>query len=110
MDLTTVKRVRLTTRVSATSYNINSNIDARLDNIDTWEDFDGDLEAGADVRVYVRHTDDNPAGSPVTWSAWERLDSAEFEARGFEFKAVLTAETEDYNILVSELGVDAEEI
>ena len=110
MDLTTVKRVRLTTRISAASYNINSNIDDRLDNIDLWEDFDGDTEAGADVRVYVRHTDDNPAGSPVTWSAWERLDSAEYEARGFEFKAVLTAETEDYNILVSELGVDAEEI
>lgn len=110
IDLTTVKRVRLTTRIAATSYNVNTTIDARLDNIDTWEDFDGDTEAGSDALIYVRHTDDNPAGSPVNWSAWERLESAEFEARGFEFKVILTADTDDYNILISELGVDIEEV
>lgn len=110
IDVATVKRVRLTTRISVATYNIDDNIDSRLDNIDNWEDFDGSLQAAADAHVYVRHTDDNPAGSPVDWSAWERLDSAEFEARGFEFKCVLTADSEDYNILVDELGVDVEEV
>ena len=110
IDLTTVSRVRLTTRLTVAAYSIGDEIDDRLDLIDLWEDFDGTLQAGADCKVYVRHTDDDPEASPVSWSAWERLDSAEFEARAFQFKAVLSAESEDYNIAVSELGIDTDEI
>lgn len=110
IDLGAVMRVRLTTRLTVSIFRVGDNIDDRLDNIDTWEDFDGDLLEGADARVFVRHTDDNPSGSPVTWSAWERLDSAEFEARAFEFYVVLTRDSVDYNILVSELGIDVDEV
>lgn len=110
IDLGTVTRVRLTTRVVVTIFNTATNIDDRLDNIDDWDDFDQSLEDGADCLVYVRHTDDNPAGSPVNWSTWERLESAEFEARAFEFYAMLTRDSADINILVDELGVDAETV
>ncbi len=109
-DLTTVKRVRLTTRIQSTIYLVGDTIDSRLGSIDTWEDFDGAIDAGADCRIFVRHTDDDPNGSPVNWTAWERLDSAEFEARGFELKAVLTRDNTDYNIEVSEMGVDVDVI
>lgn len=110
IDLGAVTRVRVTTRVDVTTYNISTNIDSRLDNIDDWEDFDGDTAAGADARVYVRQTDDDPTGSPVTWGEWERLDSAEFECWGLEFYVELTRESEDYNILIEELGVDVESV
>jgi len=40
-DLTTVKRVRLTTRITVRSDNVLDIIDDRTDLIDTWEDFDG---------------------------------------------------------------------
>lgn len=109
-DLLTVTRVRLTTRLSVVAYGVYDTIDQRLENIDTWESFDGSVQAQADARVFVRHTDDDPGSSPAVWSAWERLDSAEFEARAFQFKAILTAENNDYNILVDELGIDADEI
>ena len=109
-DFLTVQRVRLTTRLSVVAYSILDTIDGRLTNIDTWEDFDGTLQAGADAQVFVRHTDDDPEGSPVSWSTWERLDSAEFEARAFQFKVVLTSDSDDYNISVTDLGVDAEQI
>lgn len=110
MDLGSIKRVRLTSRIDVTIFRADDNIDSRLDNIDSWEDFDGALAAGADARLYVRHTDEDPAGSPVAWSSWERLDSAEFEARAFEFYVQLTRDSVDYNIAISELGIDAEEI
>lgn len=110
IDMGSVKRVRLTTRITASTFNVNDYIDSRTTNIDTWEDFDGDLSALADAKVYVRHTDDDPAGSPVSWSSWERLESAEFETRAFEFLVILTRESEDYNILIDELGVDIEEV
>jgi len=61
------------------------------------------------VRVEVRSTDDDPGGSP-TWSAWDRLDSAEFEARGFDFRALLSTEDPAFNIQVSDLGIDVDEV
>ena len=110
IDLTTVKRVRLTTRLTVAIYNVNDTIDSRTQNIDNWVDFDATLFGGADAKVYVRHTDDDPNASPAAWSAWERLDSAEFEARGFEFYIVLDRDNTDYNILISELGIDVDEL
>lgn len=109
-DFLTVTKVRLTTRITAVISNTLDQIDDRTTDIDSWEDFDGTDVAQADCIVYVRHTDDDPDTSGASWSSWERLDSAEFEARGFEFKAVLTSDDDVYNILVSELGIDAEEI
>ncbi len=108
-DLTTVKRVRLTTRVTAQSVDINTLIDSRTELMDTWEDFDGTTQAEADLIVEVRHTDDDPSGSP-TWTTYERLDSAEFSARGFSFRAKLFTKDPSFNIICTVLGVDVEEV
>lgn len=159
-DLVTVKRVRLTTRITAVSALVNDTLDDRTAAIDEWEDFDGG-SSEADLTVWVRTTDEDPAGGggsafateagrlagmafgddlgiqtlpepdgsldagdraqllglvasdpagPPTWSAWQRLDSAEFEARGFEFQARLMTRDPSVNIFVSELGVDVEEL
>lgn len=108
-DFGSVTRVRLTTQVKSISINENDLIDDRTENIDDWEDFDGADQASADIIIFERHTDDDPAGSP-SWSEWQRIDSAEFEARGFEFKALLQTTDLAYNIQVSELGVVAEEL
>jgi sulfur carrier protein ThiS len=110
IDLGSVKNVRLTTRIGVSIYSINDLIDSRLTNIDDWQDIDAALTAGADAKVYVRHTDEDPSGSGIAWSSWERLDSAEFEARAFEFYIVLERDSADYNILVSELGIDVDEL
>ena len=110
IDLGSVKNVRLTNRLGIAIYNVNNYIDSRISNIDDWEDFDATLNGGADATVYVRHTDDNPGVSPVSWSSWERLDSAEFEARAFQFYVVLERDSADYNIMVSELGINVDEI
>lgn len=110
IDLSSVKRVRLTTRLTVSIYNVNDTIDSRVSNIDDWQDFDATVIGGADAKVYVRHTDDDPNASGAVWSSWERLDSAEFEARGFQFYIVLERESVDYNILISELGIDVDEL
>ncbi len=108
-DLTTVKRVRLTTRTASRSDAIFDVIDSRTNPIDIWEDFDGIIQAESDFTVEVRHTDDDPAGSP-TWTAYERLDSAEFLARGFSFRAKLLTNDPIFNIIITELGIDVEEV
>lgn len=109
-DLTTVQRVRLTSTIDATSVNTLDKIDERLDDIDLWENFDGTEQSAADCRVQVRHTDDDPSGSPVDWSVWNDLDSAEFQARAFQFRARLTTNDPAFNIRVDTLSVVAEDI
>lgn len=108
-DLSTVKKVRLTVRIDGFSQNVLDNLDERTELMDSWEDFDGTEQAQADAQVWVRQTDDDPTGTPV-WSTYERLDSAEFEARAFSFQARLMTDDPTYNFIVEELGVDVEEV
>lgn len=108
-DFLTVSRVRLTTRVLSSIFAVNDTIDSWLENIDTRADFDGSDTADCDCVIYVAQTDDDPAGSPV-WGSWERLDSMEVNCRACKFKAVLTSYNSDFNIALTELGIDAEEV
>lgn len=110
IDFGSVVRRRLTSDISLLISNETDLIDSRTSNIDTWESFDGDVDGRGDAELQYRETDDNPAGSPVTWSDWKRFDSVEVEARGVEFQAVLSVEDAAYNVLVDELAVTADQI
>ena len=105
-----VKRVRLTTSIAATSVS-DVNIDELTDPIDTWPDLDGAADqAGSDVQVWVRYTDEDPAGANPKWSEYQRLESDEMEGRAFEFEARLFTNTQGFNIFVTRLSVKAEEV
>ncbi len=62
--------------------------------------------AFGDVDVQVSETDDDPAGSPV-WSPYQSLDAADFSARAFRFRAVLSVENIDFETRISALSVTA---
>jgi hypothetical protein len=108
-DAGSVKRVRLTRKITSILAQPLDLVDSRSLNIDLWEDFDGTAAASGDCKVFVRHTNDDPAGSP-TWSGWELLTVNEYNHRGFQFKAELSVDDPSYNIRVSELSVTAAEI
>ncbi|HET8791810.1 MAG TPA: host specificity factor TipJ family phage tail protein [Modicisalibacter sp.] len=108
-DFLSVTKTRLTSRIEAISVNVFELMDSKSGNIDDWENFDGTEQAQADARVQVRHTDDDPAATPV-WSVWNNLDAAEYEARAFEFRVILTTNDPAYNIRIDELSVKAEEL
>ncbi len=108
-DYGSVSRIRLTRKVTSQLAQPLDNVDSRTANIDSWADFDGTDAAAGDCRVFVRHTDDDPTGSP-TWSGWELLTVNEYRHRAFEFKAELSVNDPAYNIRVSELSVTASEI
>jgi hypothetical protein len=108
-DFGAVTRARLTSKVSASITSILSNIDDIAAFIDDWDSFDGDQDGGqADAWVEYRQTDDNPSGSP-TWTAWQRLDTAEVECRGVQFRAQLRSYDTAYNIEITTLQVAAEQ-
>lgn len=108
-DFGSVQRVRLTSKLVGLISNVNDRIDARAGDIDDWADFDGTTGASADAYVEVRETDDDPASSP-SWSSWKRLDSAEFQARGFDFRVQLLTADDSYNVALSQVRVTAAQI
>jgi hypothetical protein len=110
MDLGVVSRVRLTSLIAASAVNVSTSFDETAGLFDDAAGlFDGTEGAPVDAWVEARETDDDPAGTP-TWSAWKRLDAAEFVARGFDFRARLTSGDQNYTIKITQLRVAAEQI
>ena len=108
MDLGSVKRCRLTSAITAQVLNVYDDFDARDGEVDDWPDWDGAIAGNeSDAILMVRSTSDNPSGSP-TWSDWQRLDSADFYARGFQFRLDLVSSDPSYSVAVSALSVVAE--
>ena len=78
--------------------------------VDDWSDWDAvaDIDAAqvndTDATLYIRITDDNPAGSP-TWSAWTPFHVADFTCRAAQFKLELSSGNPSHQIAVSTLAV-----
>ncbi len=108
MDLSSVLRVRLTTDIAVQVVNNTDSWDSTelCDSSDPWDAVVTGNEAVA--LIYVRKTNDDPGGSP-TWTDWNRLDSAEYEGRAFQYRCDLQAFDPDFGIEISELAVVAEE-
>jgi hypothetical protein len=109
IDLGSVRGIRLTSRLLALVENSADEWDARTELVDAWGSIDAVFGGEADAWVEARSTNDDPGGSPV-WSDWRRLDSAEFTARGFQFRAQLRSSDASFNIHISELSVSADEV
>jgi predicted phage tail protein len=88
------------------SFYPNTAIDALLEEIDYWTDFDGVAVDQVNAKLYMRATNDDPAGTPA-WSDWQEFVNGTFIGRGFEFKAELISFNFSQNILVDELGYEA---
>lgn len=110
IDLGSVKRVQLRTTITVATVQAATLLDSRTELVDDWLDWDGPA-AGAvgDCVIEVRETDDDPAGTP-TWSAWRRLITADYHARAFQFRALLSCSDPAYNVQVSALRVAAVEV
>jgi hypothetical protein len=81
----------------------------RIDDVTSFDaisDFDGEAPSGADVELYIRTTEDDPAGSP-TWSSWRLFNNAEFKARAYEVKAEFSTEANSEQIAVDQLRIDS---
>jgi hypothetical protein len=109
MDFGAVRRVRLRSEIRVAVLALSDLIDARLEPIDSWVDFDGSEGAETDVVVEVRETDDDPNGTPV-WSDWGRIDNSEIEARAVQARAWLRTADAAYTPVVTRLRLHADEV
>jgi predicted phage tail protein len=104
VDLGGVFTSVVTASISAETFDMNDFVDAKTNNIDSWLQIDSTQWDDANATLYVRTTNDNPAGSP-TWSDWRPFFVGQYIARAFQFQLVLTSETPTHNILISGLSV-----
>ena len=110
IDLGAVKSVQLVTELALSTVQTAALFDSRTDPLDDWLDWDGPAAGGVgDCVIEVRETDDNPAGSP-TWSTWQRLVTADYEARAFQFRALMAVADPAYNVQISRLRAAAREV
>lgn len=103
VDLGSVQTSRLTATLSARGYDALDLLSLRP-LLSTWPSLVGDLISDVGCDVYIRTTNDNPAGSPA-WSTWQTFVVGDYTARAFEFKAVLYTEYLTHNIQVDALSV-----
>ena len=68
--------------------------------------FDGDPTAFSDttVSMQIRHTNDDPTGTP-TWSDWQAFSVSDITARAFEFRLLLSSTDTNVTPVVSALSV-----
>jgi hypothetical protein len=99
-------RVRPTFKVGHKDY-VNSFDSASGD----FDDREGLFDGGSDqfdktsAKLQLRHTDDDPSGSP-TWSDWQEFIVADISARAMEFRVVLTTTDPSATPIVRELSAE----
>lgn len=67
--------------------------------------FDGGDISSVDVKLYVRTTEDDPAGTP-TWSAWREFVVGDYTARAYDFKLQVLSSITSNNIEIDTLRVN----
>lgn len=103
IDIGTVQTSRLTSNMVALGVDLLNQVDDWVD-IDTQESIDGGLITDVGATLFVRTTNDDPAGSP-NWSEWQPFFVGDWTARAFEFKVELFTNSITHNIEISTLEV-----
>lgn len=103
LDLGEVYVSRLSADVVSTGYDPFDLISLR-GLVSTWPSITGGVNDQSNVVIYVRTTNDDPAGTP-TWSSWTPFSIGDYSARAFEFKLQLETYNPAQNIAISGLSV-----
>ncbi|HKO88787.1 MAG TPA: hypothetical protein VJU83_09765 [Burkholderiales bacterium] len=107
LDLTTKAVRRFEAHLLVSQVDTNDLFDSD-ELFDSTEMFDGGSDINdCDVKLSIATTDDNPSGSPVTWSEWAPFFVGDFNCRAAKFMLELTSQNGDHNMIVIEAGVAA---
>jgi hypothetical protein len=107
MDLGSVRASRLYAGITSSAFIADDLIDNYTNNVDDWGLIDGTAVEDAEVKLQVRTTNNDPNSSP-TWGSWHDLGlTADYQARGFDFRLLFTSGQITHNRAVSVLSVTA---
>lgn len=94
----------LTANIKVLAFDTGGDWDDDTSDIDDWVDIDGSNLSSVNAKLYVRTTEDDPAGSP-TWTVWKPFFTGSYLARGFQFKLELESTSPTENICILDLDV-----
>ena len=106
LDLGQKYTSRLTNNVTMERFDVTDTMDLATGNFDSRAGvFDGDPTAFNDVSVSVemRHTDDDPTGTP-TYTDWSAFTVSDVAARALQFRLLMTSTDTNVTPLVSALS------
>lgn len=104
VDLGGVYTSKITATIQVSALDVADSIDQRTDLMDDWRDMDGEFIDDVNAEMFLRTTEDDPAGTP-TWTDWKRFFVGEYRARGIQFKLISTSENASHNIIVNAIGI-----
>lgn len=104
VDLGGVWPSNLTALIQTSAFDVGNYIDQRLDLIDNWQDVDGAIINDVNAQIFMRTTNDDPAGTP-TWSDWRPFIVGTYNCRAYQFKLVITTAQPTHNMYVQRLQV-----
>lgn len=105
MDLTTVAARRFDASITALSFDTGDFISFR-GLVSEWDSVAGNVINDCDATLYIRTTDDDPAGTPA-WGTWTPFFVGEFNCRAAQFRLDLASGSPTHNIAVSALSARA---
>lgn len=105
MNLSGIWPFKVRVSIDLETYDVGNFIDQRLDLMDDWISFDGDVINAMDAQVYMRTTNDDPTGMSPTWSVWKKIVNSEYIAWGAQFKLVCTNDEPNHNLFIRHLSV-----
>ncbi len=104
-DLGAVFDAIVSVDMTAVGENVGSLIDDWAD-IDAIEEWDMSADPSTwNVTIQIATTDDDPNGASPTWTAWQNFTQGEYRARGFKFRALLSADDTTVTPAVTALSV-----
>lgn len=109
VDCSTAAVRRWELSAKSLSYDTDDTIAQRTDPISTWNSISGDAVNDCDMTPLVSITNDNPAGSPVSWSAYVPMVVADLNCRAARFGLDLVSGNPTHNIQVTAFSVAAKE-
>ena len=105
VDLTFVTTARLSANIESNIFGAGFFFDDAQGLFDSRQGlFDGEEVTGVTVKLFIRKTNDDPAGTP-TWSNWQEFYVGDYTGRAFEFKIEVESESKDLNVAITELEV-----
>lgn len=110
LDLGSATPARLYANIASNAFDTGDFVDSWTDLIDDHGDIDGTPVEDAEVTLFVRTTNDNPASNVASWSAFHPMGmTADYANRGFDFELRFTSGQVTHNRAVTGLTVTAKQ-
>jgi predicted phage tail protein len=110
IDLTDTYTVRAFGNVKGYAAVQNDTINSRLDPINTWTRFNGEIINSGSLKLLVSATTDDPYSSGAVWGEWSEFVVSDYTARGFRFKVEMAVTSAQHAMYVTELAVSLDAV